>query len=76
MIIDQLDDKQYRRNRLPLINNEFRLHCRQNKDRLLPSGAIHESLKEQLEYFVHSNSQTKLRHVILELHHCDKIQMP
>jgi hypothetical protein len=47
-----------------------------NKDQLLPSGAISESLKEQLEYFVHSSSQTRLRHMILELRHRDKTRMP
>jgi hypothetical protein len=64
------------RNRLPIIDNELRLHCRQNKDRLLPSGAIYESLKKQLKYFAHSNSQTRLRYMILELRHRDKIRMP
>jgi hypothetical protein len=33
-------------------------------------------LKEQLEYFVHFNSQTRLRHMILELRHRDKTRMP
>jgi hypothetical protein len=33
-------------------------------------------LKEQLEYFVHSNSQTRLRHMILELRHRDETRMP
>jgi hypothetical protein len=32
--------------------------------------------KEQLEYFVHFNSQTRLQHMILELRHRDKTRMP
>jgi hypothetical protein len=60
---------------LPPIH-ELRLPCRQNKDRLLPSGASYETIKEQLKYFVYSNSQTRLRHMILELHHRDKTRMP
>jgi hypothetical protein len=43
MIENQLVDKWFRRNRLHFVNNELRLHCRQNKDRLLPSGAIYGS---------------------------------
>jgi hypothetical protein len=65
-----------RLNRLPFIDNELRLHYRENKDRLLPSGAIYESLKEQLKYFVYSNSQTRLRHMILKLRHRDETRMP
>jgi hypothetical protein len=77
MIKDQLVDKWYRRNRLPFVDNELRLHCQQNKDQLLPSGVIYESLKKnKLKYFAHSNSQTRLWHMILELHHCDKTRMP
>jgi hypothetical protein len=75
---DQLVDNWYRRNRLPFVNNELRLHCRQ-KDKLLPSGVICESLKNKknkLEYFAHSNSQTRLRHMILEMRHREKIRMP
>jgi hypothetical protein len=76
MIENQPVDKWYRRNRLPLVDNELRLYCRQNKDRLLPSGVIYENLKNsKLEYFAHSNSQTRLRHMILELRHRDKIWM-
>jgi hypothetical protein len=33
-------------------------------------------LKEQLEYFVHLNSQTWPRHMILELRHRDETRMP
>jgi hypothetical protein len=33
-------------------------------------------LKEQLEYFVHFNSQTRLRHMILELRHRNETRMP
>jgi hypothetical protein len=40
---NQLVDKWYRHNRLHFVNNELWLHCRQNKGRLLPSGAIYES---------------------------------
>jgi hypothetical protein len=43
MIKNELVDKWFRRNRLHFVNNELRLHCRQNKYRLLPSGAIYES---------------------------------
>jgi hypothetical protein len=32
-------------------NNELRLYCRQNKDRLLPSGAIYEELKRITQLF-------------------------
>jgi hypothetical protein len=45
IIENQPVDNWYRRNRLPLVDNELRLHCRQNKDRLLPSGVIYEILK-------------------------------
>jgi hypothetical protein len=45
MIENQMVDKWYRRNRLPLVDNKLWLHCRQNKDRLLPSGVIYENLK-------------------------------
>jgi hypothetical protein len=38
MIKNQLVDKWFRYNQLRFVNNELRLHCRQNKDRLLPSG--------------------------------------
>jgi hypothetical protein len=77
MIENQLVDKWYRRNRLPLVDNELWLYCWQNKDLLLPSGVIYEKLKNsKLEYFAHSNSQTRLRHMILELRHRDKIRMP
>jgi hypothetical protein len=72
MTMDQLEEKYKRRNRLPFINNKLRLHCRQNKDRLLQSGVIYELSKEQLEYFVHFNNQTRLRHMIIELHHRDE----
>jgi hypothetical protein len=44
------------------LTTKLRLHCRQNKGRSLPSGAI-LSIKEQLEYLVYSNSQTRLRHI-------------
>jgi hypothetical protein len=74
--MDLLEEKYKRCNRLPFIDNKLRLHCRQNKDRLLPSVVIYEILKEQLEYFVHSNSQTRLRHMILELRHRDETRMP
>jgi hypothetical protein len=70
--MDQLEEKYKRHNRLPFVDNKLRLHCRQNKDRLLPSGVIYELSKEQLEYFVHFNSQTRLRHMIVELHHRDE----
>jgi hypothetical protein len=43
MIKNEQVDKWFRRNRLHFVNNELWLHCRQNKDRLLPSGAIYES---------------------------------
>jgi hypothetical protein len=58
------------------VDNTLRLHCRQNKDRLLPSGVIYKLSKDKLEYFVHFNSQTRLRHMILELHHRDETRMP
>jgi hypothetical protein len=45
MIKNQLVDKYFRRNRLHFVSNELRLHCRQNKHRLLPSGDIYESCK-------------------------------
>jgi hypothetical protein len=64
-----------RRNRLPFVDNKLWLYCRQNKDRLLPSGVIYELSKEQLKYFVHFNNQTRLRHMILELRHHDKTRM-
>jgi hypothetical protein len=51
MIKNQLVDKWLRGNRLYFVNNELRLHCRQNKDRLLPSGAIYESLKRITRIF-------------------------
>jgi hypothetical protein len=43
MIKNQLVDKWFRRNRLHFVSNELQLHCRQNKHRLPPSGAIYES---------------------------------
>jgi hypothetical protein len=43
MIKNQLVDKWFRRNRLHFVSNELRLHCRQNKHRVLSSGAIYES---------------------------------
>jgi hypothetical protein len=53
IIKNQLMDKWFRRNRLYFVSNELRLHCRQNKHRLLPSGVIYESCKGQLRYFVY-----------------------
>jgi hypothetical protein len=50
---------------------KLRLHCRQNEYRLLPSG----ELFFKLDYLVYSNSQTRLRYIILELRHRDKIRM-
>jgi hypothetical protein len=44
------------------LTTKLQLHCRQNKGVLLPSGAI-LSIKEQLEYLVYSNSQTKPWHI-------------
>jgi hypothetical protein len=38
--------------------------------------SLENKRKLQLEYFAHSNSQTRLRHMILELSHRDKIRMP
>jgi hypothetical protein len=72
MTMDQLEEKYKRRNRLPFVDNKLRLHYRQNKDRLLPSGVTYELSKEQLKYFVHFNSQTRQRHMILELRHHDE----
>jgi hypothetical protein len=72
MTMSQLEEKYKRCNRLPFVDNKLQLHCRQNKDRLLPSEVIYELSKDQLEYFVHFNSQTRLRHMILELRHRDK----
>jgi hypothetical protein len=75
MTMDQLEEKYKKRNRLPFVNNKLRLHCRRNKDRLLPSGVIYELFEEQLEYFVHFNSQTRLAmrsQEILKLSHRDK----
>jgi hypothetical protein len=40
IIKNELLDKWFRCNRLHFLNNKLWLHCRQNKDRLLPSGAI------------------------------------
>jgi hypothetical protein len=74
MAMDQLEEQYNRCNQLPLIDNKLRLHCRQNKDRLLPSGELFY-LKEQFEYFVHSNSQTRLRHMILKWRHRDGTRM-
>jgi hypothetical protein len=70
-----MDQFKNRRNRLPFVDNKLRLHYRQNKDRLLPSGVIYELFEEQLEYFVHFNSQTRLAmrsQKILRLSHRDK----
>jgi hypothetical protein len=49
--MDQLEEKYKRCNRLPFIDNKLRLHCRQNKDRLLPSGVIYESSKRTTRIF-------------------------
>jgi hypothetical protein len=44
---------------------------------LLPSGGSFLSIKVgKPEYFVHWNSQTRLRHMILELRYRDKTRMP
>jgi hypothetical protein len=40
MAMDQLEEKYNRCNRLLFVDNKLRLHCRQNKGRLLPSEAI------------------------------------
>jgi hypothetical protein len=48
---NQLVDKWFRNNRLHFVNNKLRLYCRQNKDRLLPSGAIYEELKRITRLF-------------------------
>jgi hypothetical protein len=45
MIENQLVDNCFRRNQLHFVSNELRLHYRQHKHRLLPSGAIYESCK-------------------------------
>jgi hypothetical protein len=76
IIKNQLVDKYFTRNRLYFVSNKLRLHCRQNKHWLLPSGAIYESCKGQLGYFVYWISQTRLRNMILELRHRDKTWMP
>jgi hypothetical protein len=76
IIKNQLVDKWFRCNRLYFVSNELRLHCQQNKHRLLPSGAIYESCKVQLGYFVYWNSQTRLQNMILKLRHYDKTWMP
>jgi hypothetical protein len=36
---DQLVDKWYKRNRLLFVDNEIRLHCRQNKRSITPIGS-------------------------------------
>jgi hypothetical protein len=53
IIKNQLVNKWFRGNQLYFISNKLRLYCRQNKRRLLPSGAIYESCKIQLGYFVY-----------------------
>jgi hypothetical protein len=53
IIKNQLVDKWFRRNQLYFVSNELRLHCRQNKYRLLPLGAIYEICKVQPGYFVY-----------------------
>jgi hypothetical protein len=61
---DQLVDKWYRRNRLPFVDNELWLHCRQNKDRLLPSGVIYESLKNK-------RTNSNILHILTVKQGCD-----
>jgi hypothetical protein len=51
MAMDQLEEKYNRCNRLPFVDNKLRLHCRQNKDRLLPSGVIYELSKKTTRIF-------------------------
>jgi hypothetical protein len=46
IIENQPVDNWYRRNRLSLVDNVLRLHCRQNKDQLLPLGVIYENLRK------------------------------
>jgi hypothetical protein len=76
MRMNNIEKNIRRHNRLPFVDNNLQLHCRQNKNQLLPSGVIHELFEEQLEYFVHFNSQTRLQDMILELCHHDKTRMP
>jgi hypothetical protein len=64
MIKDQLVDKWYRRNRLLFVDNELRLHCWQNKDRLLPSGVIYESPKIK-------RTNLNILHILTVKHGCD-----
>jgi hypothetical protein len=86
---NQLVDKWFRNNRLHFVNNELRLYCRQNKDRLLPSGAIYEELKRITQLFwilkqlnkaaTYDSRVVSLRqnlNVVVEIYHEGKTQDP